>query len=96
MVSACRNVVRAGLLVVLGPPLVACGGRSDGASAPARGLLTTTPGVTCDAPAPSGSDAQKACYSKALTACAEGQTPSRIEYEQDVDGNYLVRSYTCA
>ena len=80
--------------------LSACGGTPESGSAPARGLVSLASGHTCETPALSGSPEQKACYAEAAKQCAEGLTPSQIEFEQAAGGpnagQFLIKSYTCA
>ena len=52
-------------------------------------------GYSCTAPVLSGSPEQKACFAEAQEQCPEGMTPSQIEFEQQPDGQFLIKGYAC-
>ena len=76
----------------------ACGGGdSSGTSGSVPSALDPfASGHRCQAPAPSGSEAQKACFAAAQAACPEGLSPRQVDFEEAPDGTFLIRGYRCS
>jgi len=52
-------------------------------------------GHFCPSPVLSGSPEQKACFEAAQAKCPEGFSPSNTEFEQQADGQFLIKGYGC-
>lgn len=53
-------------------------------------------GHLCNAPVLSGSIEQKACFEEAQNKCPDNYSPSQVEFEQQPDGQFLIKGYACA
>jgi len=81
--------------------IVGCGsdpvGDSTGSgSVPSSLNPFSSGGHSCTSPVLSGSPEQKACFAEAQEKCPEGMTPSQVEFEQQPDGQFLIKGYACA
>ena len=78
--------------------LAACGGsETDGGSGSVPSALNPfSSGHRCPVPVLSGSDEQKACFAEAQKSCPEGMKPSQVEFEEQPDGQFLIKGYACA
>jgi len=52
-------------------------------------------GHLCPSPVLSGSAEQRACFEEAQKKCPEGFSPSNTEFEQQADGQFLIKGYGC-
>lgn len=77
--------------------LAACGGGEEGGSASVPSSLNPfASGHRCSVPVLSGSAEQKACFAEAQTKCPEGKSPGQVEFEEQPDGQFLIKGYACA
>lgn len=84
-------------LIVTCFALAACGGESEGGSGSVPSALNPfSAGHSCSSPVLSGSDEQKACFAEAQTKCPEDMKPSQVEFEEQPDGQFLIKGYACA
>jgi hypothetical protein len=79
--------------------LSACGSDEPAGSGVSASVPTAfnpfAAGYTCDTPVLSGSPEQQACFAKAQEQCPEDEPPGRTEFEQQPDGQYLIKGYVC-
>lgn len=77
--------------------LSACGGNTAGGSASVPSSINPfSSGHRCASPVLSGSAEQKTCFAEAQARCPEGLSPSQVEFEEQADGQFLIKGYRCA
>ncbi len=50
---------------------------------------------TCAAPVASGSPEQVACHEAAAKSCPDGTSPDRVDFSEEVPGQFMVKGYSC-
>lgn len=77
--------------------LAACGsdpvGDNTGSGSIPSSLNPFSSGHSCDAPVLSGSPEQKACFAAAQETCPDDV--GQVEFEQQPDGQFLIKGYAC-